>query len=84
MLITCEKVGVDSPPFFFYTDDMNYKALLYALLNGFMPIIIGLGLGFLIVQLPTWVLSSIVVVCFLGYLYYLYRSYEKHENNYEK
>lgn len=77
-------MGVDSPPFFFYTDDMNYKALLYALLSGFIPIIIGLGLGFLIVQLPTWVLSSIVVVCFLGYLYYLYRSYEKHENNYEK
>lgn len=84
MLKTCEKVGVDYPPFFFYTDDMNYKALLYALVTGITPVALGIGIGYLIMNAPMWLLLSLVGLGYAGYLFYLYRSYDKQLQSDEK
>lgn len=76
-------MGVDYPPFFFYTDDMNYKALFYTLLTGVGPIALGIGLGYLLINAPMWLLLTILGLGYAGYLFYLYRRYVKELENHE-
>jgi len=63
---------------------MNYKALYQTLVNGLLPVVIGLGLATIIINSPIWVLNSLFAVGYSVFLYYLYRQYDKQSKNYEE